>query len=226
MKSIDPLVDVERVASEGLDHVFAHGSSAPDLLEEEQGEDDLSDSGAPGVDGLTLAQAATLLGFDQRSVKRLIKERKICGRRQGPNRNWIVDLDCVQTWLQKLGMGPDDQAATTAEVESGSHRLAVAAEIDENISVRTLWLKLDLAGQQLRAATYRVGYLESQVDLYRQQVALLPGYQADAARTTMAEQEVGDLQRQLSEAAAELERLRRPWWQRWFACSAQSPDKI
>ncbi len=222
MSSIDPLADVERVASEGLDHVFAHGNSdTASLDDEEQPEEELGDSSFSGEEGLTLAQTAALLGFDQRSVKRLIKERKICGRRQGPNRKWVVDLECVQTWLQKLGTGQESGQSGSSAVDNQSHQLAIAAQLDENLSSRTLWHKLDITGQQLRAATYRIGYLESQVDLYRQQAALLPGYQAEAARASTAEQEAENLQKQLAEAKLEIERLRRPWWQRWFACGAQ-----
>lgn len=221
MSSIDPLADVERVASEGLDHVFAHGSSDTTSLDEEQPEEEPGDT---SKEGLTLAQTAALLGFDQRSVKRLIKERKICGRRQGQDRQWVVDLECVQTWLQKLGTGQDSGQAGSSAADNESHQLAIASQLDENLSSKTLWHKLDMAGQQLRAATFRIGYLEAQVDLYRQQAALLPGYQADAARANTAEQEAGNLQKQLAEAKLEIEMLRRPWWQRWFSCGAQEPE--
>lgn len=221
MSSVDPLADLGRVAPEGLDHLFAHGDTDAGPLEDEQAEEESIDTGSAATAGLTLAQTAAILGFDQRSVRRLIKERKICGRRQGADRNWVVDIECVQTWLQKLGLAQGDQ---TAAMDNERHQLAVSSNTDENFSTRTLWHKLDMTGQQLRAATYRIGYLESQVDLYRQQAALLPSCQAEAARTTAAELEVENFKRRLDEAATEIERLRRPWWQRWFAKADQQPE--
>jgi hypothetical protein len=216
MSSADPLIDVERVTSEGLDHVFTHanneaGGHGGTETNERSEEEHLVDE----ANGLSVAQTAVLLGFDQQSVVKLIKERKLCAKRAFGTRNWVIDLECVQAWLQKLGFGSKNTDSKGDLEPPENHRIVLPSDIDDDASNRTLWYKLDLSGQQLRAASYRIGYLESQVELYKNQAALLPDLQSEAARTRSAETAAEDLRMQLSLAQAELARFKRPWWKIW-----------
>ncbi len=219
MSSADPQVDLERVASEGLDHIFTH--SAKNKAKDDANSDSDAEVLVDQAEGLTVAQTAVLLGFDQRAVVKLIKEHKLCAKKSKQSRSWVVELECVQAWLQKLGFGAGtvkekgESEADTIEAP-GNHQVALANQFEETDETRTLWYKLEMAGQQLRAASYRIGYLESQVDVYRQQMNLLPDLQAQAARGAAAESDAHGLQKQLDEAQAELEQRRRPWWQRWL----------
>lgn len=219
MSSVDPMADVERVASDGLDHVFTHNAQEAVAEEPDKNDDDSGDLIVDTADRLTVAQTAVLLGFDQRSVVKLIKERKLCGKKVRATRSWVVELECVQAWLQKLGFGSGKTNAKDVFEGPEDHQVALPDRIEDSDSMRTLWYKLDIAGQQLRAASYRIGYLESQVELYKQQSALLPDLQAEAARASTAEREAEELRNKLSASQEELNSQRRPCWQRWFSCT-------
>ncbi|GEM_PF-2707451 len=216
MTGAEPLAQSDPVTVQGLDHVFAHETpphrEAPDETGGQVGEDTVE-----AADGLTVAQAAVLLGFEQREVKKLIKEGKLCARRLRSTRGWIIDLECAHSWLQKLGFGPVDPGPAHAGAGTGKDEPALPSQLSEDDGVRALWYKFDLAVQQLRAASYRIGYLESQVEQYKDQVKLLPDMQAQAARAAAVEKEADDLRMRLAEARAELERQRRPWWHRWLS---------
>jgi hypothetical protein len=221
MSSADPLSDIERVASEGLDHVFSHTVQEPCHDEQERSEEDAGEL-VDEADGLSVAQTAVLIGFDQRAVVKLIKERKLCGKRIRGTRNWVVELECVQAWLQKLGFGSGKKDLKDEIEAPENHEIALAGQAEDGDHVKTLWYKLEMSGQQLRAASYRIGYLESQVEVFKQQVALLPDLQSSAGRLSEAESECDELKMKLAGAQAELERMRLPWWQRWFTCQPES----
>lgn len=68
---------------------------------------------------------------------------------------------------------------------------------------------LDFAAVRLEGAMYRLGYLESQVDVLQEQLKVLSEFRSRAAKAVIVERENMMLQKQMSEYEEELEETHR-----------------
>jgi len=160
MASMKPSPEPDPLAIEGLDHVFEHRFQ-------------------DRVQVVTVPQAAEILGADGRAVLKLIQDGRLCAARDKQTRKWLIDLECLEAWVQNLGNDvvlrhTPAQAAKPVKPAQAQNPAAVDADGNrETDQAATLLEKLDTANQHLQAATFRIGYLESQVQGYKEQVNLL-----------------------------------------------------
>ena len=112
------------------------------------------DSGHTSDPGWTLADAAQAFGVTDRTVRRWIKQRQIPA--------WKVDGPRGPEWRIRPGSKP-----TTEDIQPGS--FVTTVDTHQDIIglfelVRDLQDKLGAAQEQLKGASFRNGYLASQVD--------------------------------------------------------------
>lgn len=228
-----PVSPSEPLPEDGLDHIFSETiylnakNENCGTIEAQPDDTAHCDRTADEVrqlnEGLSVAQTAVVLGLTERLVLKLIRKREICAQRNKETRSWTIDPECLHTWLQQFGIKPrlkdvDDvePIGTAAPAGNTGDKKSARANTDYD-----LWSKLENAESLLRAASYRVGYLEAQLDNQERELASLPDLQAAAAKAQSeaqkaqaAEATVKQLQLEVATLEQQLVDLRRPWWQR------------
>jgi len=109
--------------------------------------------------GWTLSEAAESYNVTERTIRRWIKEQVISARK--------VDGPRGPEWRINPGSTMDkDQIhpGSTVDFKASNELLKI---------VQDLQTKLDNANQQLQAASFRNGYLESQLENHKEQIKLL-----------------------------------------------------
>ncbi len=178
------LDNVDTTSVEGLDDFFASTVEISTV-----------DSGQLDDPGWSLTEAASTLGVTERTVRRWIKQRQI--------KAWKVDGPRGPEWRIDRKSQLDKEDNTGTRLASTVDSIAESASLIE--LVKELQNKLTDVQEQLRGASYRNGYLESENKSYQNQVRLLPDLEAQASKAKDKEQE-------LAKARMELERLKSSWW--------------
>ncbi len=113
-----------------------------------------ADSGQNADQGWSLPDAAMAFGVTDRTVRRWIKQQRIAA--------WKVDGPRGPEWRIQPGSKPD-----TEDIHAGPILTTVDDQADHTgllQLVRELQDRLDAAQEQLQGASFRNGYLESQVE--------------------------------------------------------------
>lgn len=167
-------------AIDGLDDLFVEG-----VTSSETGPSPSHDE-VPGPSPLLSArQAAKILGISKRSVLRLIQEQKLEAIKE--NGKYLIELEAVKVRKQSLAdSGPsydegppkpvsvDIEVSPSSPLESGpSYDEGLPETISFDVEDSTNSLDAYKLLKELEAATYRVGYLEAQLEAERNQVKLL-----------------------------------------------------
>lgn len=177
---------VDIASIDGLDDVFA---STVDIS--------TVDSGQPNDPGWSLPEAAKSLSVTERTLRRWIKEGRI--------QAWKVDGPRGPEWRIKTGSNPSTVDNTRGYFTSTVDTEPYNSSLFELL--QKLQSKLDDAQEQLKGASYRNGYLESENKNYQKQVLLLPDLESEAKRAQQQDKE-------LQEIKAELDGLKGSWWYR------------
>jgi hypothetical protein len=74
-------------------------------------------------------------------------------------------------------------------------------------ALNTLLSRLDETEQQLQSASFRIGYLQAEIDRYKEEVKLLPDFEAQARRAADIERHNCELRKQLPELEQRTRRL-------------------
>jgi hypothetical protein len=175
---------------------------------------------------VSVIEAAQLLGITERSVWRRIASKKLIAK----NRDGKT---YVQLRQSDVTLKPSD-ASEPMSVEQAE----VSVLVDDRQSDMSVPDLIREMQAKLESAIYRNGYLESQLQTQKEQLQLLPDFQAQAERAKQLEQRLQDeeakkveLAQQLAEAAkltaakeqefaklqTELERYKGSSWQRFSA---------
>lgn len=136
---------------------------------------------------MTILQAANALNVSERTVWRWIDSGQLKSRMKGNKR--FVRVPTAQ--LQQA------MSADKAEPESPNGAVGAVFNLSDVVA-------------QLNGANYRVGYLESQIESYREQLKLLPDLQSKANELSVLGAKVEMLEKELA-----YHRL--PWWKRLFS---------
>lgn len=174
--------DVETVTTDGFDGLFQGGSTP------EPGQ---NQGGSTPEPGLTLKEAVEFYKISEKSVRIRIGQGKIPAIKvagsNGPE--WRIYPDGLPTVEPDRNQGPSspeperNQPGTSPEVEitpedlesqeveevevSGGYQESRASELEQLLDV------VKEQASKLEAANYRIGYLESQTEGYRDQIKLL-----------------------------------------------------
>lgn len=153
---------------------------------------------------LSIADAADLLELDRPSILELITSGRLNATKDAQGRR-VISRASILEWLRS-------QSAAESRSPNPAPPEVKAAE---NISVSTppmetvaFIAKLQEAQGQLQAATYRIGYLEQEIEACRQQLKLLPDMQAQADRLAQVEKENEELRRSWPKLQAKIGRLK------------------
>lgn len=137
-----------------------------------------------------ISKAAKMLGISERTVWRKIDRGELKSRTKN-NKRFVK----VPVFAPGMVLGSDGHMTMTDTPPNAN------AVVDLNVLL-----------QELQAANYRIGYLEAENLKHQEQVKLLPDLQAQAARASVQEARVRELE-------TELEQIRTHWWYRfcsWF----------
>jgi hypothetical protein len=74
-------------------------------------------------------------------------------------------------------------------------------------ALNTLLSRLEEAEQQLQSSSFRIGYLQAEIDRYKEEVKLLPDFEAQARRAADIERQNFELRKQLPELEQRTRRL-------------------
>jgi hypothetical protein len=150
---------------------------------------------APSGEWMTLQTASIATGLSLATLRRYIKRRSIKGRRTGRTSNAKIEVLVTPELL----VSDKDRLTTegledvlTGDVEDGFEELDVTDQADQAVEatretlewmreriddkeekIEELRTKLDQLNNQLAAASYRNGYLESQQQTFEEKIKLL-----------------------------------------------------
>jgi len=127
---------------------------------------------------VTIAEAAVMLGIDRRYALRLAHKGKLRGF-QDDKDQWFIRVDSIKDRLGQA-QGKAHVKVVLAQVEA---QVAQDQAHDEaqGPAQHSSTLDAERLLKDLEAATYRIGYLEAQLEAERQQVKLLTDSQHKAA---------------------------------------------
>ena len=135
---------------------------------------------------VSISEAARRLGTSERTIWRRINRGELKSRTKGTKRFVKVPL------FEPTAFVDSDGHTTLSDTPTKASAL---------VDLHALW-------KDLQAATYRIGYLEAQLQNHQEQVKLLPDLQAKAS-------EVAKLREQLAARDAELAQFKTSWWRRF-----------
>lgn len=137
---------------------------------------------------VSVTEAAKRLGTSERTIWRRITRGELKSRSKGSKRFVKIPVYI-----------PDAQVDNDRQVTVTDTPSEVNAVVDLQALLR-----------ELQSATYRVGYLEAQLENSTEQVKLLPDLQAQAAKAEALATRTAELENELTE-------LKRSWWYRFNA---------
>lgn len=148
--------------------------------------DDTADIRKPKTIEVPISEAAKMLGISERTVWRRVVKKELKSKTKNKKRLVIVPVIEPEVTLT-----PDCQVSVSQQTYNAN------AVVDLQVLLR-----------ELQGANYRIGYLESETKNYQKQVLMLPDLESKARRAQ-------DLDRELQEMKAELDRLKSSWWYRF-----------
>lgn len=92
-------------------------------------------------------------------------------------------------------------------VQVGADDLVEADADILGTALNTLLGRLESTEEQLQSASFRIGYLQAEIDRYKEEVKLLPDFEAQARRAADIERQNHDLRKQLPELEQRSRRL-------------------
>ncbi len=134
---------------------------------------------------VSISEAAKRLGTSERTIWRRIDKGELKSKTKGNKR--VVKI-------------PVFTPATVVDSDSHMTLSDTPDRASALVDLRALF-------QDLQAANYRIGYLESQLDTHKEQVKLLPDLQSKAT-------EADQLKQRLAKTEEELQTLKQTWWYR------------
>lgn len=150
---------------------------------------------------IPLSKAAEISGKARRYLLTLVHKGKLEGVKDQSG-TWLVNLDQVQARSRSAVDVIQDQVLEVVQDQIQA----------PGFDAHTLF-------RELQAATFRNGYLESQIANYSEQVKLLPDLQAKAKEADEYKTIMEAKDAQLTELQAQIDQLKRGWWARfvpWF----------
>lgn len=185
---------------------------------------------------LGLAEAAQLLDLPKSEVLDLIEQGLLCATRNQSTKEWLIERACALAQLSTFSSTQNSPASSSPETDSfvgDSEDLAELPELTETTTVEEDALlpteshgfslsdrqaitqknleaildSLDFATVRLEGAMYRIGYLESQVDSYKEQLKILPEFRNRAAQALLVEMENENLKKTVDTQEAELDEM-------------------
>jgi hypothetical protein len=146
--------------TEGLDDIFdvreLDASQGANLVHLDANRDELDAS--QDANWLSVDDAAERLGISIRAVQKRLKKGTLRGRKE--------KTPTGERWLIDGGELDASQGANIVRLDANQDELDASHEIASDKLVRDLQAKLE-------AASYRIGYLEAQLEAERQQIKLL-----------------------------------------------------
>lgn len=141
-----------------------------------------------------ISHAARMLGISERTVWRKIDKGELKSRLKNNKR-----MVGIPVFEPGMAVTEDCQTSLTDTPPNAN------AVVDLNVLLR-----------ELQGANYRIGFLESENQTYKEQVKLLPDYHASAAKAAIHEARVAELETKLG-------KIKDTWWYRfwsWFTGTA------
>lgn len=145
---------------------------------------------------IPLSKAAEISGKARRYLLSLIHKGKLEGVKD-KNGAWLVSLDQVQARSSNRVDQVQDQCLEVVQDQ------IQAPGFDPQSLFR-----------ELQAATFRNGYLESQIATYSEQLKLLPDLQKKAIEAEEHKTSIEQKDAQLMALQAQIDKLERGWWAR------------
>lgn len=158
---------------------------------------DTTDSSHRKTLDVPISQAAKILGISERTVWRKIDRGELKSKTKGNKR--VVKVPVFEP---------------TTSISSDGHTTISDTPPNANAVV-----DLNVLLHELQGANYRIGYLESENKRYEEQVKLLPDFQAQAAKASVQEARVKELE-------AQLERIKANWWYRFSTWALGRADRL
>jgi hypothetical protein len=211
-KTIEPattegLEDFFDVEVKDLDQIQARSRTGVDVIQDRVqarsrgGVDVIQDQIQGASKMIPLSKAAEISGKARRYLLTLIHKGKLEGEKDQSGA-WLVSLDQIQA-----------RSRTGVDVIQDQVLEVVQDQIQPpGFDALSLF-------RELQAATFRNGYLESQVATYSEQVKLLPDLQAKAKEADDYKTMMEAKDAQLMELQAQIDDLKRGWWSKfstWF----------
>lgn len=154
--------------------------------------------------GITVKEAAKQLGLSAKTIKDRL--------RKGSLKGFKVDGKFGQRWMvapTEIGTPYQVVPGPTEEVLPGSTWEALPTDPlpgntkegvpgTTNLNLDRLLEQLEKKDRELQAAVYRNGYLESQLEVARNEVKLLPDLQSKAAQVETQNEELEELRAELA----------------------------
>jgi len=158
---------------------------------------------------VSVESAAKLLGLSVKTVKDRLRKGTLNGCK--------VKDKFGEKWLVILGSEYQvvPEAVEIVPESSPSPSGVVGASVD----LQVFFALLDRKDRELQAATFRNGYLESQISDYNNQLKLLPDLQAKASQAKDLMEELAIKQQELLDLRTKVDKLEQSWWIRfssWF----------
>lgn len=161
------------------------------------------------TEAVSVECAAKVLGLSVKTVKDRLRKGTLSGHK--------VKDKFGEKWLVVLGSEYQVVPEAVEIVPESSPSLVgvVGAPVDLHV----FFALLDRKDRELQAATFRNGYLESQISDYSNQLKLLPDLQAKASQAKDLMEELAIKQQELLDLRSKVEKLEQSWWSRfstWF----------
>jgi hypothetical protein len=198
------LEDLFATGVKDLDQVQARSRTGADLIQDQVLEV-VQDQIQEHSKMIPLSKAAEISGKARRYLLTLVHKGKLEGVKDQSGA-WLVNLDQVQARSRSRVDVIQDQILEVVQDQIQDQILA------PGFDAHTLF-------RELQAATFRNGYLESQIATYSEQVKLLPDLQAKANEVDDYKTMLEAKNAQLTELQAQIDQLKRGWWARflpWF----------
>ena len=137
-----------------------------------------------------ISEAAKLLGTSERTIWRRIDRGELKSKSKGNRR--IVRIQVMTP--RAINSSDSHMTAGVRHMTGADSRDKASALVD-----------LQALFRDLQGANYRIGYLESQLEVHKEQIKLLPDLQTKATQAEL-------LQCRLTETEAELQAIKQTWW--------------
>lgn len=192
--STEGLEDLFEPEATNLDHVQARSRIGMDQIQEVV-QDQILDLSKM----ISLSKAAEISGKARRYLLTLIHKGKLDGVKD-TNGAWLVNPDQVQA------------RSRSAVDQSQEQYLEVVQDLIHPSGFDTHSLF-----RELQAATFRNGYLESQIATYSEQLKFLPDLQAKAREAEEYKASIETKDAQLRELQTRIDKLERGWWAKFYS---------
>lgn len=195
---------------DGLDHVFHQVQDKVQDLDsniQEQVLDVVLDEDKSESNLVGLREASQISGKARRYLLSLIHKEKIDGRKNDKGA-WMVPLEQIQ---ERFGSDMNESQEQVQELGLEVQDV-IQDQVHDHLNIHSLF-------RELQAATYRNGYLESQLANKEEQLKLLPDLEAKAKNLSTLEEVLQSKDNEIEELKSELTILKESKWKRfkkWF----------